>query len=200
MIFLYLPQYHYVIIFVSVPSGAQLPRTQAQKTNPSSGSPQVTPLSLFEIMKQQAQEEMQLAIRGSPSPHTSYDRLLQDMSTPSPAKRELLFSPPDHQETRLREVGTPGPFEKSISHAHDAMNSITSKGKSVRNATFREINKAAEEIIISLSEKGRFVGLEEVKAALCKEFGKTSLTALGFKKERDIPALKDLIEMQAKVS
>ena len=151
-------------------------------------------------MKQEAQEEMQLASGGLPSPRVGYDRLLQDMDTPSPAKRKALFSPPELKETRIREVGTPGPFEKSISHAHHEMNTITGKAKSVRNASFHEVNKAAEEIITSLSEEGRFVCLEEVKAKLCKEFGKSSFIAFGFKKDKDIPALKELIEMQAKVS
>ena len=184
---------------MSVASSAQLHRTPSQKIKHSTGSPQATPLSLAEIMQQQAEEAIQFAGVGLPSPHAGYGRLLQEVNMPNPAGRELLFSPPEYNETRIREVGTPRPFERSIGYAHDKLNSITSKGKSVRN-DFREVNKVAEEIITSLSEKGRFVGLEEVKAELCKEFGKTSLTALGFRKERDIPALKELIEMQAKVS
>ena len=183
---------------MSVASSAQLHRTPSQKIKHSTGSAQATPLSLAEIMQQQAEEAIQFAGVGLPSPHAGYGRLLQEVNMPNPAGREL-FLPPEYNETRIREVGTPGPFERSISYAHDKLNSITSKGKSVRN-DFREVNKVAEEIITSLSEKGRFVGLEEVKAELYKEFGKTSLTALGFRKERDIPALKELIETQAKVS
>ena len=184
---------------MSLAPGAQLHRTLSQMTKPSTGSPQATARSLAEIMEQQAQEEMQLASGGLSTPFAGYGQLLQEVNTPSPLSRQLLFSPPEHNETRIRAVGTPGPFEKSISHAHDVMNSI-SKGKSARNASFHEVNKAAEEIITSLSEKGHFVGLEEVKARLCKEFGRTSITALGFRNEREIPALKELIEMQAKVS
>lgn len=81
------------------------------------------------------------------------------------------------------------------------MNTITGGAKSaVGDASSHEVNKAAEEIITSLSEEGRFVGLEEVKARLCKDFGKSSLIEMGFKTDKDIPALKNLIEMQAKVS
>ena len=188
------------IIFVSVASRAQRHRTPSQNTKLSTGSPQAQSLPFAEIRQQQAEEEMQFAIGGLPSPHAGHERPLPEVNMPSPAGREHLFLLPKYNETRIREVGTPGPFERSISHAHNEMNSITSKGKSVRNATFREVNKAAEEIITSLSEKDRFVGLEKVKAALCKEFGKTSLSAFGFRTERDIPALKELIEKQAKVS
>ena len=197
-VFFYLPQN--AIIFVSVVSSAQLHRTPSQNTKLSTGSPKAPSLLFAEIRQQQTEEDVQLASGGLPSAHAGYERPLLEVNAPSPAGREHLFSPPKYNETRILEVGTSGPFEKSISHAHDEMNSITSKGKSVRNATFREVNKAAEEIITSLSEKGRFVGLEKVKAALCKEFGKTSLSAFGFRTERDIPALKELIEKQAKVS
>ena len=119
------------------------------------------------------------------------------MPTDVEIKPRLLPS----EKARIREAGTPGPFENSICNAHHVMNTITGGAKSaVRNASSHEINKAAEEIISSLSEEGRFVGLEEVKARLCKDFGKLSLIEMGFRTDKDIPALKNLIEMQAKVS
>ena len=163
-------------------------------------TPDVRPLSFLEIMKQQAQEEGNTASGGLPSLRVGYDRLLQEMETPIPVKRNVLFSPPELEEARIREVGLPGPFEKSISNAQREMKTITGKEKSVRNASFHEVNKAAEKIITSLSEEGRFVCLEEVKAKLCKEFGRSSLSALGFKKDKDVPALNELIQLQAKVS
>lgn len=119
------------------------------------------------------------------------------MPTDVEVKPRLLPS----EKARIREAGTPGPFENSICNAHHVMNTITGGAKSaVRNASSHEINKAAEEIISSLSEEGRFVGLEEVKARLCKDFGKLSLIEMGFRTDKDIPALKNLIELQAKVS
>ncbi|XP_022793492.1 uncharacterized protein LOC111332406 isoform X4 [Stylophora pistillata] len=105
------------------------------------------------------------------------------------------------EKARIREVGTPGPFENSICNAHNVMNTITSSEKSaVGTVSSHKVNKGAEEIITSLSEEDRFVGLEEVKARLCRDFEKSSLSDLGFKSDKDIPALKNLIEMQAKVN
>ena len=194
----YLPQN--AIIFVSVVSSAQLHRTPSQNTKLSTGSPKAPSLLFAEIRQQQTEEDVQLASGGLPSAHAGYERPLLEVNAPSPAGREHLFSPPKYNETRILEVGTSGPFEKSISHAHDEMNNITSKGKSVRNANSHEIDKPAEEIVSSLSKEGRFVGLEEVNAKLCKEYKKTSLTAFGLRSERDIPVQKELTERQAKVS
>ena len=129
-----------------------------------------------------------------------YEKLLQQMDTPTAAKKSSLFSPPDLKDARIREVGTPGPLENSISHAQHEMVSNSPKAKSARNVSLQEVNRAAEDIIASLSEEGRFVCLEVVKTRLCKGFGKSSLTAMGFKRDTDIPALKELIQMQAKVS
>lgn len=165
----------------------------------NAGSAQVTPSSLREIMEQQAEEERLAGVRSS-TPLLGYEKLLQQMDTPTAAKKSSLFSPPDLKDARIREVGTPGPLENSISHAQHEMVSNSPKAKSARNVSLQEVNRAAEDIIASLSEEGRFVCLEVVKTRLCKEFGKSSLTAMGFKRDTDIPALKELIQMQAKVS
>ena len=167
----------------------------------SAGIAQATPLSLREIMEQQAEEE-KLAGAGLSTPSVGYDRLLQQMDTPTAAKGNALFSSPDPKDARIREVGTPGPLEKSIVHAQRELvsSSSSAKVKSVRNVSFDEVNRAAKDIITSMSEEGHFVSLEVVKAKLCKEFGKSSLTAMGFKRDKDIPALNELNQMQAKVS
>lgn len=165
----------------------------------NAGSAQATPSSFLEIMEQQAQEE-KLASSGPSTPRPGYDRLLQEMDTPIAAKRNVLSSPPDLKDARVREVGTPGPLENSIIDAQREMVSISTKAKPTRNVSLHEVNRVAEDIITSLSEERRFVSLEIVKARLCKEFGKASLTAMGFKRDKDIPALNELIQMQAKVS
>lgn len=165
----------------------------------NAGSAQAAPSSLREIMEQQAEEE-ELAGAGLSTPRVGYHRLLQQMDTPTAVKENALFSPPDLKDARIREVGTPGPLEKSIIHAQHEMVSNSPKAKSARNVSLHEVNSAAEDIITSMSEEGRFVSLELVKTRLCKEFGKSSLTAVGFKRDKDIPALNELIQMQAKVS
>lgn len=161
-------------------------------------SAQAVPTSLREIMEQQAEEE-NLAV-GPSTPPLGYERLLQQMEMPTVEKRNSPFSPPDLKDApkRIREVGTPGPLENSVIHAQMVSNSP--KAKPARNVSFNEVNRAAEDIIASLSEEGHFVSLEVVKARLCKEFGKSSLTAMGFKRDKDVPALNELIQMQAKVS
>lgn len=156
-------------------------------------------VSFLEIMEQQAQEE-KLPSEGLPSPRLGYGRLLQEMDTPKAAQGYVSFSPAELKDARVRQVGTPGPLEKSIDNAYREMVSVTPNAKSRRNISLQEVNRAAEEIIASLSEEGRFVSLEMVKAKLCKEFGKSSLSAMGFRRDKDIPALNDLIQMQAKVS
>ena len=176
--------------------------TPPQITGASIGSAQARQLlSLREIMEQQAQEG-KLASGGlpSPSPRLGYDRLLQDVDTPNTARRNVFSSPAELKDARVREIGTPGPFEKSINQAQHEMGTITGKTRPARNASFQEVNRAAENIITSMSEEGRFVCLEVVKARLCKEFGRSSLGALGFKRDKDIPALNDLNLLQAKVS
>lgn len=150
-------------------------------------------------MEQQAQEE-NLAPGGLPSLQVGYERLLQEMDTPKAAQRNVSSSPAELKDARVREVGMPGPLEKSIDHACKEMDSVTPKARSARNISFQEVNRVAEEIITSLAEEGRFVSLEMVKAKLCREFGKSSLSAVGFKRDKDIPALNELIQMQAKVS
>lgn len=159
-------------------------------------SAQGMPSSFYEIMEQQAEEE-KLAV-GLSTPPLGYERLLQQMEMPTAEKRNTPFSPPDLKGARIREVGTPGPLENSVIQAQMVSNSP--KAKPARNVSFNEVNRAAEDIITSLSEEGNFVSLEVVKARLCKEFGKSSLTAMGFKRDKDIPALNELIQMQAKVS
>ena len=162
-------------------------------------SAQARPPSLREIMEQQAQEEkLHVASVVYSTPPHGYEGLLQEMDTPTAVKGNGLFSPPDLKDARIREVGTPGPLQNSINRAQMVSNSP--KAKPARNVSLHEVNRAAEEIITSLSEEGRFVCLEDVKARLCKEFGKTSLTTMGFKRDKDIPALNELIRMQAKVS
>ena len=172
------------------------PPQREEAFNPASA--QTTPSSLREIMEQQAVEERLAGARSS-TPVLGYEKLLQQMGTPTAAIGSALFSPPDLKDARIREVGTPGPLENSISHAQHEM-SNSSKAKSARNVSLQEVNRAAEDIITSLSEEGRFVCLEVVKTRLCREFGKSSLTAMGFKRDTDIPALKELIQMQARVS
>lgn len=186
------------IYFPGFIQGMQMtPPQRAEAFN--AGSAQTTPSSLREIMEQQAEEE-RLAGACSSTPPLGYEKLLQQMDTPTAAKGSSLFSPPDLKDARIREVGTPGPLENSISHAQHEMVSNSPKAKSARNVSLQEVNRAAEDIIASLSEEGRFVCLEVVKTRLCKGFGKSSLTAMGFKRDTDIPALKELIQMQAKVS
>lgn len=187
-----------LIYFPGFIQGMQMtPPQRAEAFN--AGSAQVTPSSLREIMEQQAEEERLAGVRSS-TPLLGYEKLLQQMDTPTAAKKSSLFSPPDLKDARIREVGTPGPLENSISHAQREMVSNSPKAKSARNVSLQEVNRAAEDIIASLSEEGRFVCLEVVKTRLCKGFGKSSLTAMGFKRDTDIPALKELIQMQAKVS
>lgn len=173
------------------------PPQRAEAFNPSSA--QATPLSLLEIMAQQA-EEVRLAGAGSSTPLLGYEKLLQQVDTPSATKGSALFSPPNLKDARIREVGTPGPLENSISQAQHEIVSNSPKAKSSRNVSLQEVNRAAEDIITSLSEEGHFVCLEVVKTRLCKEFGKSTLAAMGFKRDKDIPALNELIQMQAKVS
>ena len=129
-------------------------------------------------------------------PPGGYKRLLNEMSTPK--KGMPVLPSAQLNSSRVREVGTPGPFEKSIDHAQQIMDRNTPKTS--RNCSLQEVNRAAEDIISSLSEKGKFVSLEEVKARLCKEFGKTNFSAFGFRRDTAIPALHDLIKLQAKVS
>lgn len=177
--------------------------TPPQITGASTGSAQARQLlSLREIMQQQAQEG-KLASGGLPSPYPrlGYDRLLQDVDTPNTARRNVFSSPAELKDARVREIGTPGPFEKSINQAQHEMGTITGKTRPVRNVSFQEVNRAAENIITSMSEEGRFVCLEVVKARLCKEFGRSCLGAMGFKRDyKDIPALNELSLLQAKVS
>lgn len=187
-----------VIYFPGFGQGMQMTPPQITEAI-NARSAQAMPLSLREIMAQQAQEE-KLASSGPSTPCLGYDKLLQEIDTPLAAKRNVLFSPPDLKDARVREVGTPGPLENSIIHAQREMVSISTKAKPTRNVSFHEVNRVAEDIITSLSEEGHFVSLEVVKARLCKEFGKASLTAMGFKRDKDIPALNELIQMQAKVS
>ena len=167
----------------------------------NAGSPLATPSSLREIMEQQAEEE-RLAGAGSSTPGVGYEKLLEQMDTPTAAKRSALFSSPDLKGARIREVGNPGPLENSIIDAQRQCEMVSNspKAKSARNVSLNEVNRAAEDIITSLSEEGHFVCLEVVKTRLCKEFGKSDLTAMGFKRDKDIPALNELIQMQAKVS
>lgn len=172
------------------------PSQREEATHARSAQAVLVPSSLREIMEQQAEEE-KLAL-GPSTPPLGYERLLQQMEMPTAEKRNSPFSPPDLKGARIREVGTPGPLENSVIRAQMISNSP--KAKPARNVSFNEVNRAAEDIIASLSEEGHFVSLEVVKARLCKEFGKSSLTAMGFKRDKDIPALNELIQMQAKVS
>ena len=148
--------------------------------------------SLREIMEQQQREIS--TNEGSDLPAVGYERLLNKMNTP---KMPVLPSP-QLNSSRVREVGTPGPFEKSIDRTQKIMG--TNSPKTSKNCSFSEVNRAAEDIITSLSENGKFVSLEEVKARLCKEFGKSNFRAFGFGRDNAIPALHDLIQLQAKVS
>ncbi len=174
------------------------PVTEAITVTGSAGLKART-VSLLEIMEQQAQEE-KLANESLPSPRVGYERLLQELDTPKAAQRNVFSSPAELKDARVRQVGTPGPLENSINFAYREMVSVTPNAKPSRNISFQEVNRAAEEIITSMAEEGRFVSLEVVKAKLCKEFGKLSLSALGFRRDKDIPALNDLIQLQAKVS
>ena len=155
--------------------------------------------SFLEIMAQQAQEER--LEEGQPcspfgSGRNSLNKIMQ--CTPNSVNKTPIFSSPELKDGRARKIGTPGLFEKSINHAQQIMSTV--KAKPTKNVSIVEVNRAAEGIITSLSEDGQCVSLEVVKAKLCKEFGKSSLSALGFKRDKDIPALHDLIQLQAKVS
>ena len=161
------------------------------------GIKQASP-SFLDIMEQQAQEE-RLASEGLPcSPFGSGRSLKEMQGTPSTVKRSQVHSTPELRDFRAREIGTPGPFEKSIDHAQQMMSAV--KTKPTRNASILEVNRAVENIVTSLAEDGQYVSLEVVKAKLCKEFGKSNFNAFGFKRDRDIPALHDLIQLQNRVS
>ena len=164
--------------------------TGACGTTPSSPS-------LREIMAQQEREERFTNKDLLNSPAVGYGRLLNEMGTPNTVKRTPVFSSPPLIDARVREVGQPGPFEKSIDHAQHIMS--TGKAKTRRTCSLQEVNKVAEDIISSLSEEGQFVSLEVVKAKICKEFGKLSFHEFNFKRDNAIPALHDLIQLQAKV-
>ena len=148
----------------------------------------------------QQEQEQRLAKEGLlPSP-VGYEKLLKEMQeTPSPVRRSPVKSSPDLKDARVREIGIPGPFERSFDHAQQIMSTVE-KTKPSKQVTLREVNRATEEIITSMSEEGEFVSLEKVKAKLCRQFGRPSLNALGFKRDKDIPALHDLTQLQNKVS
>ena len=157
-----------------------------------------TPIpSLLEIMDQQQREIS--TNEGLDVPPIGYERLLNEKSTQRKGTPVLIPSP-QLNPSRVRKVGTPGPFEKSINQAQEITGTITPKTSAGTDCSLQEVNKAAEDIITSLSEKGKFVSLEEVKARLCKEFGKSNFRAFGFRKDNAIPALHELIQLQAKVS
>lgn len=154
--------------------------------------------SLLEIMHQQEQEQ-KLANEGLLCSPIGYEKLLKEVQkTPSSVKRTPVQSSPELKAARVREIGTPGPFEKSFHNAQQIMSTV--KTKPSKQVTLLEVNRAAEEIITSMSEEGEFVSLEKVKAKVCKRFGRLSFNALGFKRDKDIPALHDLTQLQNKVS
>lgn len=162
----------------------------------------ITQPSFSEIMKQQEEEEERLADDASSCPPIGYERCLTEVQvTPSTVKKNArVSSPPAYPSHggRLRKTGTPGPMEKSFEQSQEILSSVkTTTSKHIPRV---EVNRAAENIIASLSDGGEFVSLEKVKAKLCKQFGKSSVNALGFKKDKDIPALNDLIQLQNKVS
>lgn len=150
--------------------------------------------------EEEEEEERRLANEASSCPPIGYERLLKEVqATPSAIKKARVCSPenPSHGG-RLREIGTPGPMENSFMQSQEILSKVkTSTSKHISPV---EVNRAAENIIASLSDDGQFVSLEKVKAKLCKQFGKSSVNALGFKKDKDIPALNDLIQLQSKVS
>ncbi|XP_068725664.1 uncharacterized protein [Montipora capricornis] len=155
--------------------------------------------SLAEIMRQQEQEE-KLA-NETCLPLNGYEKLLNEMqATPSPGKKVRGNSTPDQLSlgARAREIGTPGPMEKSFEQAQKIMSSVQSSPSKRVSST--EINTAAKNIIESLSDSGQFVSLEKVKAKLCNHFGRSSWSAFGIKRDKDIAALNDLIQLQNKVS
>ncbi|XP_068715873.1 uncharacterized protein [Montipora foliosa] len=163
----------------------------------------ITQPSFSEIMRQQEEEEEErLADDASSCPPIGYERCLKEVQvTPSTAKKNArVSSPPEYPSHggRLRKTGTPGPMEKSFEQSQEILSSV--KITTSKHIPPVEVNRAAENIIASLSDGGEFVSLEKVKAKLCKQFGKSSVNALGFKKDKDIPALNDLIQLQNKVS
>ena len=131
--------------------------------------------SLLEIMDQQQREIS--TNEGLDVLPVGYERLLNEKSTQR--KGTPVLPSPKLNPSRVRKVGTPGPFENSINHTQQITGTITPK-TSRTDCSLQEVNKAAEDIITSLSEKGKFVSLEEVKATLCKEFGKSNFRAFGF--------------------
>ena len=149
-------------------------------------------------MRQQEQEE-KLA-NETCLPLNGYERLLNEIqATPSPGKKVRGNSTPDQLShgARAREIGTPGPMEKSFEQAQKIMSSVQSSPSKRISTT--EINTAAKNIIESLSDSGQFVSLEKVKAKLCNHFGRSSWSAFGIKRDKDIAALNDLIQLQNKV-
>ena len=161
----------------------------------------ITQPSLSEIMRQQEEEEERLADEASSCPPIGYERLLKEVQvTPSTKKKNArVSSPPESSHSgRLWKIGAPGPMEKSFEQSQEILSSV--KTTTSKHISAVEVNRAAENIIASLSDGGEFVSLEKVKAKLCKQFGKSSVNALGFKKDKDIPALNDLIQLQNKVS
>lgn len=136
------------------------------------------------------------ANEGPSMPPVGYERSLNEMGRAN--RRALVHSSPQLKASRVREVGTPDPFGKSIDHALQIMSTSTPKTR--ENCSLQDVNRAAEDIITSLSENGKFVSLEVVKARLCQQFGKTNFSAFGFRRDHAVPALHDLIQLQAKVS
>lgn len=154
--------------------------------------------SFREIMRQQEQE---YKFEASAFPPLGNQSLLTEIhGAPSPLNQTRVHFSPEQQchVVHARETGTLGPMEKSFEQAQRIMSTVNSR--SSRQVSVGEINTAAGNIIASLSDMGEFVSLEKVKAKLCLQFGKFHWSGFGFKRDKDIPALDDLIKLQNKVS
>ena len=154
--------------------------------------------SFREIMREQEQQHILEAYPFPPLRNQSF--LTEIQRAPSPLRQTRVHVSPEQQchKAPARETGTLGPMEKSLEQAQRIMSSVNSR--SFKQVSVGEINTAAGNIIASLSDMGEFVSLEKVKAKLCLQFGKFCWSEFGFKRDKDIPALDDLIKLQSKVS
>ena len=154
--------------------------------------------SFREIMREQEQQHIFEASPFPPLRNQSFLTEIQRAPSPLRQTRVHVFPEQQCQEAPTLETRTLGPMEKSLEQAQRIMSTVNSRG--YKQVSVGEINAAAGNIIASLSDIGEFVSLEKVKAKLCHQFGKFCWSEFGFKRDKDIPVLDDLIKLQSKVS